>query len=153
MDSSTLENELNRIENYIPDFKKKDLKISKADVGWQLDHSLKVINAVVTAMKNSDPKLYFNNFKFIGKLLLALNYFPRGKARSPKHVNPPEIILKEDIVSQLSVARANIKEIHNLDKNAFFKHPLFGNINKDRVLSFLNAHTNHHLKIVKSILK
>ena len=153
MDSSTLENKLNTIENYIPDFKKKDLKISKADVGWQLDHSLKVINAVVTAMKNSDPKLYEDNFKFIGKLLLGLNYFPRGKARSPKHVNPPEIILKDDIIRQLRAARANIKEIQNLDKNAFFKHPLFGNINKKRVLLFLNAHTNHHLKIVKSILK
>ena len=30
---------------------------------------------------------------------------------------------------------------------------MFGNVNKARVFSFLKAHTNHHLKIVKSILK
>ena len=62
-------------------------------------------------------------------------------------------ILKEDIFLQLSVARANIREIQNLDKNAFFNHPLFGNINKKRVLLFLNAHTNHHLKIVLLLVR
>jgi hypothetical protein len=150
---SSLLDQLNLIENYIQDFEKKNSKISKATVGWQLDHSLKVINSVVFGMKNSDPSLYKNNFKFLGKVLLGINYFPRGKAKAPKHVNPPEIILKEAIFAQLTTARENIKAIQSLDENAFFKHPLFGNVNKNRVLSFLNAHTNHHLKIVRSILK
>ena len=149
----TLENKLNQIENFIPEFEKKNVKVSKATVGWQLDHSLKVINSVVNAMQNSDSNLYQDDFKFIGKLLLKFNYFPRGKAKSPQHVNPPEIILKEDIITQLATARKNIKSIMYLGKNAFFKHPLFGNVNKNRVLPFLNAHTNHHLKIIKSILK
>ena len=153
INTSTLESKLNELESYISGFEKKNLKISKATVGWQIDHSLKVINSVVNAMKNSDPNLYEDNFKFLGKVLLAFNYFPRGKAKSPKHVNPPEIILKEEIVSQLVIARVHLNEIQELDENAYFKHPLFRNINKKRVVSFLNAHTNHHLKIVKSILK
>ena len=120
---------------------------------WHLDHSLKVINAVVKNMEQSDPSLYKDNFSFVGKLLLAFNYFPRGKAKAPKHVKPPETILKEAIILQLDVAKKNVKEIENLNNNAYFKHPMFGNVNKARVFSFLKAHTNHHLKIVKSILK
>lgn len=151
--TSIIENKLNEIESFIPEFEKKNVKVSKATVGWQLDHSLKVINSVVNAMQNSDSNLYKDDFKFTGKLLLKFNYFPRGKAKSPQHVNPPEIIQKEDIIAQLAIARKNIKSIMYLDNNAFFKHPLFGNVNKNRVLPFLNAHTNHHLKIIKSILK
>ena len=61
--------------------------------------------------------------------------------------------LYKDNFSFLGKVLLNLKEIDNLDKNAHFKHPLFGNVNKARVLTFLKAHTNHHLKIVKSILK
>jgi hypothetical protein len=153
LNTITLEKNLKLLESYIPDYERTNIKVSKVNVAWQLDHSLKVINSVINAMQHSDPALYIDNFKFLGKVLLKFNYFPRGKAKAPKDVMPSEIIYKEDIVTQLALAKENIKEIINLDKNAYFKHPLFGNVNKTRVLGFLNAHTNHHLKIVKSILK
>ena len=44
-------------------------------------------------------------------------------------------------------------EIIITEEDTYFKHPLFGNTNKFRVVRFLDTHTNHHLKIVKSILK
>ena len=153
LNTKTLDKRLALLESHISYFETKNLKVSKATIGWQIDHSLKVINAVVKTMQNSDPTLYEDNFSFLGKLLLKLNYFPRGKAKAPKYVKPPEVILEEDIITQLATAKENIKAISNLDKNAYFKHPLFGNVNKARVFRFLNAHTNHHLKIVKSILK
>ena len=153
MNNISLENKLSTIENYIPDFEQRNLKISKATVGWHLDHSLKVINTVIFSMEKSDPNLYKDNFKFLGKLLLSLNFFPKGKAKAPKYVLPPDTILKEELVSQLKLAKENVNKIEKLDTNAFFKHPLFGNVNRNRVLPFLNAHTNHHLKIIKNILK
>lgn len=151
--TKTLENRLTLLESYIPDFEKTNKSVSKASIGWHLDHSLKVINTVVKSMENSDTALYENNFKLIGKVLLKLGFFPRGKAKAPKYVKPPEVILKSDIITQLIEARQNIRAIKNLNKNAYFKHPLFGNTNKFRVVPFLDTHTNHHLKIVKNILK
>ena len=153
INTSTLEKKIKKIESYINDFEKKNEKISKATVGWHLDHSLKVINAVITSMEKSDAKLYKDNFKLLGKILLKLNFFPKGKAKAPKHVLPLNDIVKEEIILQLKVAKENLLKIEKLDDNAFFKHPLFGNVNKNRVLPFLNTHTNHHLKIIKSILK
>jgi len=153
LDITVLQNALNQIEGYIPQREILNTNVSKANVAWHLDHSLKVINAVVTTMQNSDPALYKDNFSFIGKLLLKFRFFPRGKAKAPKYVTPPEVILEADILLQLAEARAHIKTISSLDDNAYFKHPLFGNINKYRVVQFLDAHTNHHLKIVKSIVK
>ena len=150
---SVLENRLQLLESYIPYFEQTNKTVSNASVGWHLDHSLKVINVVVKSMENSDPTSYHNNFKFLGKVLLRFGFFPRGKVKAPKYVKPPEVILKSAIVDQLAEARQNIKRIQNLDEKAFFKHPVFGNTNKLRVARFLDTHTNHHLKIVKSILK
>ena len=149
----TLVNRLKVLESYIPHSKNINIKISKADVAWHLDHSLKVINAVAKSMETSDPTLFRNNFSLVGKICFMLGFFPRGKAKAPKYVKPPEVILDSAIVAQLAEARQHIKEINNLDENAYFRHPLFGHINKKRVMRFLDTHTNHHLKIVKSILK
>ena len=153
LNTTVLDNRLNQIENFIPLFEKTNLKVSKATIAWQLDHSLKVINVVAISMMKSDPSKYKNNFSFLGKVFLKLGFFPRGKAKAPKYVKPPVIILKEDLITQLVEARENILKIQNLDDNSFFKHPLFGHINKKRVISFLDTHTNHHLKNVKSIIK
>ncbi|MDB9755679.1 DUF1569 domain-containing protein [Winogradskyella sp.] len=151
-DIKVLENELDHIERFIPQSESINTSISKTNVAWHLDHSLKVINAVIATMQKSDPALYIDNFSFSGKVLLTLKFFPRGKAKAPKHVLPSDTILVEDIKTQLAEARQNIKSITDLDKNAYFKHPLFGKVNTFRVIRFIDVHTNHHLKIVKSIL-
>lgn len=153
INTSTLENRLNLLESYIPYSESVDSKVSKADVAWHLDHSLKVMNAVAKSMESSDPALFRNNFTFIGKICFRLGFFPRGKAKAPKYVKPPEVVLKEALITQLTEATENIKIITKLDDNAYFRHPIFGHINKKKVFRFLDIHTNHHLKIVKSILK
>ncbi|OZV70624.1 DUF1569 domain-containing protein [Winogradskyella aurantia] len=144
---------LDTLETLIPKFKAQNLKVSKSNVGWHIDHSLKVINNVAKALESSDPKLYKANFSFLGWVLLSLGYFPRGKAKAPKHVKPPEIITEEDLILQVETAKQNIEITSTLPKNAHFKHPMFGHINTNRVTRFLEVHTNHHLKIIRDILK
>jgi len=141
------------IENHIGNHTVYKPNISKATIGWHIDHSLKVINNVIIALQKSDPSTYEKNFSFLGKVFFKLGFFPRGKARAPKNVIPPEVILKEDLLLQLEQAKFNIKAISNLDKNAYFKHPLFGNVNTDKIHRFLALHTNHHLKIMNDIAR
>lgn len=144
---------INQLEIHIPNHKVKNLKVSKSTVGWQIDHSLKVINNVAKALQTSESGLYKNNFSFLGKFFFTIGFFPRGKAKAPKHVKPPEVVLEEDLRSQVLLAKSNIEALQDLDKNAFFKHPLFGNINTKRVHRFLELHTHHHLKIIDDILR
>jgi len=144
---------LNNLEIHIKNHNNSNSKISKKNIAWHISHSLKVINNVVIALQKSDPNSYKDNFSFLGKVFFILGFFPRGKAKAPKQVQPPEIIEKEDLISQLKIAKINIETIASLDKNAYFKHPLFGHINTKRVNNFLMLHTNHHLKIIDDIMK
>lgn len=143
---------VDQLENYISKFEINNPKVSNSTIGWQIDHSLKVINSVIKTLQSSDATLYKNNFSFLGKFFFTFGFFPRGKAKAPKYVRPPETILLEDLKSQIQLAKSNIETLKDLDENAFFKHPLFGNINTKRVHRFLELHTNHHLKIIKDIL-
>ena len=152
MRSEKLNLAINSLEAHLKNENVSNPKISKSNVAWHLDHSLKVINNVIVAVQSSDPNTYKNNFSFLGKLFFTLGFFPRGKAKAPKHVKPPETILKEDLISQIEFAKTNVKTIAGLDKNTYFKHPLFGHVNKPRIYRFLLLHTNHHLKIINDIM-
>jgi hypothetical protein len=148
-----LNNQLNQIEQHIPFQDKKNPSVSKSTVGWQLDHALKVFNAVSEWTENSNPKDYKWKFNFWRSVLFPLNYFPRGKGKAPKYVLPPEIIKVEDLNLQLQTAKNHIKVLKTLPKRAYFKHFIFGKLSKKQTLRFLEMHTKHHLKIVRDILK
>ena len=148
-----LDKEFSFIKEYINHQEKESLKISKANVGWHLDHSLKVINSVCEALKNSNSNEYKKEFNGLRLFIFTVGFFPRGKAKSPKRVSPPEIILKTDIENQLDIAIKNLETIGGFDENQFFTHPLFKQLNKKQTIKFLKLHTNHHLKIVKDIMK
>jgi hypothetical protein len=134
----------------------KDIRndsVSKSNVAWHLDHSLKVFNLVSKSLVLSNPKHYTNKFNAWRFLLFNLNYIPRGRAKAPKMVFPPNEISKELLEKQIQLAFENIEQLKTANKNAYFKHFVFGVINKKRTIRFLKLHTNHHLKIIKDILK
>lgn len=144
---------LSHIEQNIPNKALKKPSVSSSDIGWQLDHTLKVFNAVSLWAVNSNPKEFKRKFNMWRSILLPLGYFPRGKVKAPKHVLPPEIIKTEDLKSQLQTARTHTENLKTLPKKAYFKHFIFGMLSKQQTLRFLEVHTKHHLKIVADILK
>jgi len=130
-----------------------DTRVSKVPVVWHLDHILKVINKISEALKISDGNVYQKRFSWIRTFSFVLRCIPRGKRQSPASVLPPQTIKTEDILLQLEQARKNIRDIEMLDKNSNFLHPVYGQLNKRQSKRFLEIHTQHHLKIIKDILR
>ena len=149
----TLNHLLAEIESHIPQRNQENILVSKATVGWQLDHTLKVFNAVSLALKNSNPKDYKRQFNYWRSLLFPLGYIPRGKVKAPKIVLPPEVITKEDLKAQLQTAKNFLDVLKTLPNNAYFRHFIFGMLSKKQTFRFLEMHTKHHLKIIRDILK
>jgi len=144
---------IKELESYIAVKDKRNDSVSTSDVAWQIDHSLKVFNLVSETLLNSNPELHSSKFNKWRLLCFTIGYFPRGKVKAPKFVRPPEIISTEDLSLQAQLAYKNIERIKLADKHAHFKHFIFGVLNKIRTIRFLQLHTNHHLKIIRDILK
>jgi len=141
------------LESYVALKDKRKDSVSTSDVAWQIDHSLKVFNFVSKSLLNSNPELFSSKFNKWRLLYFTLGSFPRGKVKAPKLVRPPEIILEEDLISQILLAYQHIEKIKSAHKNAHFKHFIFGVLNKNRAVKFLKLHSMHHIKIIRDILK
>ncbi|RKS02240.1 DinB family protein [Flavobacterium sp. 102] len=143
---------LNQIESHIPNLEKINPSVSQSCIGWQLDHSLIVINSVVTQIKSSNPENYKWKFKWIRTYIQITNKIPRGKVKVPKSVSPVDVATAEALKAKLEQARKGIADLEKLHSNSYFTHPFFGDLNLKTTIWFLKLHTNHHLKIVTDII-
>ncbi|SNY94665.1 DUF1569 domain-containing protein [Flagellimonas pacifica] len=151
--ASFLNKELSKIEAYILQRDSFNPKVSKVDVAWHLDHMLKTVIVICKALEASNPAAFKPNFNLTRSLIYIWGDFPRGVAKSPRVVLPPDNILTEDLHLQIETVKENLKKIQGLDSKAHFEHPYFSVINKRQSIKFLKIHTRHHLKIVADILK
>ena len=148
-----INNLLNELEAQIESYSSLNKAISEGNVGWHIVHSCLVINSVCAAVVKSDASKFIKKFSFKAFLVLLLKSFTRGKAKAPSFTMPSEELSPASILKSIQSSRASIESLAKAGKNQYFTHPIFGDLNTGQTFKFLGVHTNHHLKIIKDILK
>ena len=144
---------LPELANYIADYNQSNHAISEASVGWHIEHSLLVIKQVTATVAQSEPKLYKSKFNVKRFVVFLTKTIPRGKAKAPKVVIPSEEITVDLLQESLKNTYQAITYLKDCEANQYFMHPFFGQLNKKQTIKFLEIHTQHHLKIIRDILK
>lgn len=142
---------LKEIENHIPLYKLENSFISNTNVGWQIEHILLTINQVLKNCEESIDSNYQPKFSIWKLIVFTTKKIPRGKVKAPKIVRP-ELFDKNSLEIHIKQTTENLKIINDLKKNQYFNHPIFGHINKIKMIKFLEIHSNHHLKIIREII-
>jgi len=148
-----INNLLNDLEAQIANYSKLNQAVSEGNVGWHIVHSCLVISSVCAVVCKSNPDTYIKRFSFKAYLVLLLNSFPRGKAKAPSFTMPSEELSSASVLQSIQTSRKSIEALAKAGKNQYFTHPIFGDLNTEQTFKFLGVHTNHHLKIIKDILK
>ncbi|MFM1756739.1 MAG: hypothetical protein RL621_1712 [Bacteroidota bacterium] len=146
-----LEQPLADLYTYITQEEKINQLISIVNVGWHIEHSLLVIIKIIETVSKSDPNKYKWKFSLPRTVVFTLNKFPRGKGKAPEVVKPKQVE-KTDYDALFAEARTALAKLEKVDKNQFFLHPIFGNLNKKNTFIMLDIHTKHHLKIIREII-
>ncbi len=144
---------LHQLENHISNFEKTNPNVSNSTVGWQIDHSLLVINGIIGQIEISDPLKYQPKWTFPKFMVFTTGKIPRGKAKAPKVVIPTQVATQEELIAKLAAAKNNVLKLDTFSENQFFNHPFFKDLNVKQTKKFLTIHTKHHLKIIEDILK
>jgi len=148
-----LDKEIAELTGLINYSEKLNTAVSEKGIDWHLDHSLKVIIRVSGALKKSDPAKYKWRFNLIRSYIYLTNSVPRGRGKAPKYVVAQGEISKADLYDQLAQAQRSLTEMEDLPAQSNFKHLYFGMLDLRMAKKFLKIHTNHHLKIIRDILR
>jgi hypothetical protein len=140
------------LEAEIEKFQLKNPGISSGSVGWHIAHSLLTINTIIGAMKHSDPAHYKWSFSLPRLFIYTLNKIPRGRAKAPAAVQPPEDFDEILLRKQVMRTKEKLTELNHLKPNHHFDHPFFGKVKLRPAKKFLRLHTKHHLDIIRDIV-
>ena len=148
-----LEHLLHQLESHLPNLDKTNSKVSNSTIGWQIDHSLLVINGIISQLEISNPNEFQPKWNFPKFMVFTTGKIPRRKAKAPKVVIPTHVATQEELKAKLEAAKNNILKLDSFSENQFFKHPFFKDLNVKQTEKFLVIHTKHHLKIIQDILR
>ena len=143
---------LTEMEEAIPLAAKKSELVSQSTVGWHIEHSLLVISAIIDTVKKSDPGSYKWKFSLPWLFVYSMGSMPRGRGKAPASVQPGGDCGIEKLQGLITTVKEKYKELDDLPRNAYFKHPYFGHLNLRPTRKFLAIHTEHHLKIIREII-
>ena len=144
---------LPELANYITRHNQFNKAISEVSVGWHIEHSLLVIKQITATVAQSEPKLYKSKFNLSRFFVFLSKTIPRGKAKAPKVVIPVEEITIETLQESLKNTYQAVAYLKDCQEHQYFMHPFFGQLNKKQTIKLLAIHTEHHLKIIRDILK
>ncbi len=148
-----LQNQLKELNTFNSSFDLLDEEVSKASVGWHSEHILLVIGSIIKALEQSNPKDYKWKFNLARLVVMTVKNIPRGRGKSPKMVLPKEGVNQESVKEHLNLVLHRTEALKTMDSNQFFKHPYFGLLNLKNTIKFLEIHTEHHLAIIRDIIK
>jgi hypothetical protein len=148
-----LNQEIKELKAFLKQEDKQVNAVSEKGIHWHIDHSLRVISGICSKLKHSDPNAYKPKFNVLKLGIMTTAIIPRGKAKAPKKVLPPEDFDSTEIQELFSKVEHQLKSIEKLDKNHFYSHHIFGDLNLKKSVKFMGIHTHHHLKIMEDIRK
>ncbi|MEL7149072.1 MAG: DUF1569 domain-containing protein, partial [Bacteroidota bacterium] len=96
---------------------------------------------------------YKSEFNMKRAYVFTFNKMPRGVATAPESVRPKENVDIDTIQVHYDQALTTVEKFSDLPEKKHMNHPVFGPLDRDQTIKFLIIHTEHHLKIIRDILK
>lgn len=151
--SSNLKIKLNEVASYIAMRDTINLEVSETPIAWHMDHIYLMVNQLNTALEYSDEGNYKAESNKTRDYVFTSNTLPRGKVTAPEAVRPAENVTINALQMHYNEALATVEKLPMLAEKKHFNHPILGTMNRDETIKFLVIHTEHHLKIIRDILK
>jgi hypothetical protein len=144
---------LAELEKQIPHQGLLNPQVSKAAVGWHIEHALLTLQVISEALNRSTPSHYKSSFDMRRQVVMLLGIIPRGKVKAPTVVRPSQNYNEASLQQHLLTVKEGLKSLENVTPDHYFSHPFLGDFKLKPALKFMNVHTHHHLKIINDIMK
>ena len=128
-------------------------RVSAWSPAEHLDHSIRVTASVLKNVADSNE--IAGGINLLGRIILLAGRIPRGRGRSPERFRgalTDRTALEAAITSVEQQLATNDRALL-LSPKVISRHPRFAGLTAEQALRFLAIHTDHHLRIVRDILR
>ncbi len=143
---------IDAFRSYLPRHQATAPAISAWSVGQHIHHCYLATNTVIAEMQAPKSEPYRYQFSIPRLFCFTLGTIPRGKGKAPQAVIPTDTPTLEQLTRELDQSDALTARYDALPRDAYWRHPVFGRLNKPLNDRLTTIHNHHHIKIIKDIL-
>jgi hypothetical protein len=114
-------------------------------------HCCLAMTAIGRALIASTPPAPPSRASLLARVVFATGRIPRGRGRAPEAVVPEQDAAAETLMALLGESERLLAEAASLPPTAWFKHFVFGPLDRDKTIRFIRMHNHHHLRIIDDI--
>ncbi len=126
--------------------------VSEWSIGMHVHHCCLAMIGICQSLIASTPPTPRSRFSFRTALVFSSGRIPRGRGRSPDAVLPRQHISPAELSTLLDEAERILTEAHDLDPKTWFRHFVFGVLDRDKTMRLILIHNRHHLRIISDIV-
>ena len=78
---------------------------------------------------------------------------PRGRGKSPEKAIPRDGLWTNELEELLKESERQLEAARQVSRDHWYRHFVFGVLDRDRTLKYLGIHNRHHARIVQDILR
>ena len=127
--------------------------VSEWSIGMHVHHCCLAMIALCQSLIASTPPPPRSRFSLVTALVFSSGRIPRGRGRSPDEVLPRQDVSAAELGTLLDQSERILTEVHDLDPKAWFRHFVFGVLDRDKTVRLILIHNRHHSRIISDILK
>ena len=127
--------------------------VSEWSIGMHVHHCCLAMIEICQSLIASTPPTPRSRFSLLTALVFSSGRIPRGRGRSPDEVLPRRDVSPAELGTLLDQSERILSEVYDLDPKAWFRHFVFGVLDRDKTVRFILIHNRHHLRIISDIVK
>jgi hypothetical protein len=126
--------------------------VSAWSAGMHVHHCCLGMIGICKALAASRPPPPRSRFSLVTALVFLTGRIPRGRGRAPDAAAPRRDVSPAELSTFLDESVRLLAATNELDRGAWFKHGVFGVLDRDKAIRFMRIHNRHHLKIIADIV-
>ena len=126
--------------------------VSEWSIGMHVHHCCLTMIAICQSLIASTPPPPRSRFSLVTALVFSSGRFPRGRARAPDGVLPRQDVSPTELSTLLDQSQRILTEVPDLDPKTWFRHFVFGVLDRDKTMRLILIHNRHHLRIISDIV-
>jgi len=119
------------------------------------DHMIKVAHSILYVLAKPEIVAAPRGINLLGRIVLVLGWMPRGRAQAPERLRGGAVTV-EELQARLTELEAMLDRVAgrtDAPTVPILRHPTFGGLTREQALRFIIIHTEHHLKIVRTVIR
>ncbi len=152
-DTRLAKSQIDELRSLIPERARRSGPVSAWSVGQHLEHCVLSMRSMLGNLLACTGPAPEASPAPAGLRVLAAGKIPRGAAEAPEVARPKVDAAPDELEIGLAECSSLLLRAPEIREDAWSRHFALGILRRDQAMRFLEIHTDHHLGIIRDILR